>query len=574
MIIAFGRLFLYNWSIDEAYGDLIRSGVRPGFERVSRGSNQFAVAPSRSEEGAAILAIDPHLSWSGPSRFWEFRVHAGEWHGSGVTLPGSPYIGLGHNQHLAWAMTTGGPDTADIYELTLSEDTTQYLYEGEWRDLEVRQAEIAVRGQDPHVRPLYFSHHGPLITIKGNKGYAAATSYDEVANTNEAWYELNFADSYLGAVKAMETLTMFPQNVMVADTAGNIYYQRSGRVPKRPAGFDWSVPVDGSTKATEWLGIHDAKDHLQVLNPEQGYMQNCNIPPDAMMPDSPFQLDASTPYLFASRDHGQQRDHWTNQRGARAVELLEADSSVSVEEAMAYINDIRPYGVDRWLEALRMAHEAFGELAQSDNYEAAVEEVLAWNGELAAASTAALKYDLWRSQLVGTLGRDGISALNPRIDDWYAIIEQREEIPIELSEAQMKAMVKAFSIAVEQIVVQFGSVDADYGDRHRVGRGEESWPVGGGGGRTGVTTLRNIGFESQEDGTEWGTRGQTSTQVVVMSQPPRSWIYIPQGQSDRPDSPHYSDQAEKLFSKRQLKESWWLPEDLAGHIASRTVLER
>ena len=69
MVVAFGRLFVYNWSIDEAYGDLRRGGIEPGFKPAQRGSNQFAIAPQRSAEKAAILAIDPHLSWDGPSRF-------------------------------------------------------------------------------------------------------------------------------------------------------------------------------------------------------------------------------------------------------------------------------------------------------------------------------------------------------------------------------------------------------------------------------------------------------------------------------------------------------------------------
>ena len=80
--------------------------------------------------------------------------------------------------------------------------------------------------------------------------------------------------------------------------------------------------------------------------------------------------------------------------------------------------------------------------------------------------------------------------------------------------------------------------------------------------------------KEREDETRWGERGQTSTQIVVMSKPPRSWLYIPLGQSDRPESPHFADQAEKAFSPRRLKPSWWLPEDLAGHIESRTVLVR
>ena len=158
----------------------------------------------------------------------------------------------------------------------------------------------------------------------------------------------------------MALRVLFPQNVMVADTSGNIYYQRTGRVPKRPAGVDPSLPLDGTTSATEWQGLHDASEHLQVLNPPQGFMQNCNIPPDAMMPGSPFHLDRTLPYLFASLDYGPRRDGWTNQRGARAIELLAADDSVTAEEAMAYITDIHPFGADRWIAALRAADQHAG----------------------------------------------------------------------------------------------------------------------------------------------------------------------------------------------------------------------
>ena len=150
MVVAFGRLFLYSWSIGQAFGDLQAGGIQPGFDEEPRGSNQWAVSPKRSAEGAAILLIDPHLSWWGPSRFWEFRIHAGELHGSGFTLPGVPGIGLGHNADVAWAMTTGGPDTADVYELKLKEDDpTKYLYDGQWRTLTQREITIDVKGVGP-----------------------------------------------------------------------------------------------------------------------------------------------------------------------------------------------------------------------------------------------------------------------------------------------------------------------------------------------------------------------------------------------------------------------------------------
>jgi acyl-homoserine-lactone acylase len=579
MVLAFGRLFLYNWSIDEAYEDLERGGVDPGFERTSRGSNQFAVAPSRSASGHALLAIDPHLSWTGPSRFWEFRVHAGEWEGSGVTLPGSPYIGLGHTRHLAWAMTTGGPDTADVYRLELDPTRTKYRYDGEWLDLEAREVTLQVRDGEAQTHTLWSSHHGPLIAIRDGKGYAAAVSYGDMV-TLEAWYQLNFGRDYTGAVRALDTLSVFPQNVMVADTSGNIYYQRTGRVPVRPEGFDFALPVDGSTSESEWQGVHPSSDHLQVLNPPQGYMQNCNIPPDAMMQGSPFRIEDHPDYLFSGPGYGPARSGWTSQRGARAVELLAADDSVTVEEAMAYINDVEPYGAERWIEALRAAHERHGPdqtdgVQADERYASALEALLAWDGRLARDSRGALLFDSWKRALREALGGDGFAALQEGIDDLWAIVEGREEKPIEVDEAEQRALVAAVAAAAADVEADFGSLDAVYGDRYRVGRDDDSWPAGGGGGgQVGLTTLRNMSWtDERDDHTRRGRSGQTSTQVVELSDPPKSWMYIPLGNSDRAESPHYDDQAEKAFSPRQLKPTWWLPQDLAQHVESRTVLE-
>src|SRR5690606_15753164 len=120
----------------------------------------------------------------------------------------------------------------------------------------VGAATIQVRGEDDVELPLYYSVHGPVVALRDGKAYALKTAYYDVVRGNEAWHLLNFAKDYTGAVDAMATLTMFPQNVMVTDTSGNLYYQRTGRVPMRAEGYDWSRPVDGSTSATEWKGFH------------------------------------------------------------------------------------------------------------------------------------------------------------------------------------------------------------------------------------------------------------------------------------------------------------------------------
>ena len=144
-------------------------------------------------------------------------------------------------------------------------------------------------------------------------------------------------------------------------------------------------------------------------------------------------------------------------------------------------------------------------------------------------------------------------------------------MPLELTAEDLAYLAACFRAGLQEMRKDQGRLDTRWGDVFRVGRGDRSWPVEGGG-SYGTSTLRSVGFERRDDGTWWGTRGQTSTQVIVLSDPVQSWTATPLGQSDRTDSVHYADQAEKLFSRRTLKPTWWRPEELAEHIATREEL--
>jgi acyl-homoserine lactone acylase PvdQ len=581
MVIAFSRLFLQSWSFDDGFRDLRRAGIEPSRELISRGSNQFAIAPSRSAVGAPILLSDTHLPWQGAYRFWEFRIHAGGLRGSGFTLAGVPYIGLGHNENVAWAMTTGGPDTADVYELKLDGDNpTRYLYDGQWKELKKREYKVLVKGTGEQIIRFYDSHYGPLATIRKGRGYAIKSSYAEAVDVNAAWFEFNCAVDYRGAQKGLALLQLFPHNVMVADTSGNIYYQRTGRVPKRPEGYDWSRPVDGSTSKTEWLGFHASSDLLQVANPPQGYMQNCNVPPDAMMEESPFSLEHTIPYIYADLREQEMfgyadRSGWTNSRGARIVELLKADRRITVEKAMAIANDIRPFSAPRWVEVLLEADAKFNSARPTNrDYAAGIQELRSWNYELAADSRAALKYAYWRIQLFEDMGGVRMRNLAQRVDFLREPLGETRK-PLSLSDEELRQAASSFAKAMARLRSNFRTLEKTYGEVFRVGRGDRSWPCEGGmwDGR-GLTTLRSVGYGAERpDHTRWAQSGQTSTGIVVLTKPIQSWTYVPLGQSDRPNSPHFRDQAEKAFSPRKMKSTWWTPEELTGHIKSRTVIE-
>ncbi len=570
MVVAHSRQFMWGWPVGQALIELRKAGMTPNFAGDMRSSNEMAVAPSRTTVGAPILIIDPHLSWWGAQRFWEFRIHAGELHGSGFTLPGSPYVGLGHNDSVAWAMTTGGPDTADIYILELNPaNPRQYKYDGSWRTLAARRISITVKGESkPRELTLYESHHGPIVAQRGNRAYAAKLAYADEVQFGEEFYYFNIARDVTEFRKGLDLNQIMPQNVMIADTSGNIYYQRAGRVPIRPAGYDFSSPVDGSTSRTEWLGIHPARDLISIENPPQGYMQNCNVAPDVMMVDSPLTPDKSKGYIF-----NEAAGH-TSQRAARAVDLLRADSAVSPEKAVAIALDVYCYQFDRWTSALRQADERFGADYRNDSdYQTGLREILGWNGNSGSDSHGALKFYYWRQSLRTAMGA-GYRDLVDGLSDYMAALAKPRSETRPLSDVDLKGLVSGLSAAMRTMRANHNTLDVAYGDVFRVGRGDKSWPVAGGSlVREGMATIRAIGFEEpRSDHTRWGTSGQTSTQVVVLTKPVQSWTQPPIGQSDHPDSPFYRDQAEKLFSQRKMKPTWYQKGDLLKHAVSRTVL--
>lgn len=576
MPVAFSRQFIWGWPAGQAASDLRKIGLRPSYDVDFRWSNEMAVAPDRTAFGAAMLVIDPHLSWFGRQRYWEVRIHAGDIHISGFATAGFPYVNLGHNRHVAWAHTTGGPDTADVYELTLNPNNEEeYLYDGEYRKLTKKTVTYRVKGEaEPRTHTFYYSHFGPIIARDGDKAYAAALAYEEEIGYLESKYYFMIAEDYKDVVKALEVRQIMPQNVMVADTKGNIYYQRTGRTPIRPEGYDFSRPVDGTTSKTKWLGIHPTKDLIQVLNPPQGYMQNCNITPDVMMVDSPMTADKYPEYIF------NQPAMYTHQRATRATELLHENDHMTEQEAIDIALDKKCYQYERWVRELEKA-DAEVDRERPADYKTALRVIKEWDGFSKRDSRGALTYYYWRHALLEKVGEEKNREFIKRVNNYLDIFGHVVEIAVEPFNAEEKELlVEALEEGATRMREHHGSLDAVFGDVFRVGRLDydgdtKSWPVGGGSLRDeGMATLRAIGFtDIREDHTRWGRSGQTSTEVVILSDPIRSYTQPPIGQSDHPDSPHFRDQARELMSKSKMKPAWFQKEELLdGHVRSEQVL--
>jgi acyl-homoserine lactone acylase PvdQ len=553
-VVALGRYIIWGWPEGDAGGDLLRAGVRP--DPVSpRSSNEWIIAASRTADKAPLALIDPHLGWYGEFRFYEARLYGGDLQTAGMAIPGLPFSALGHNRYCSVAMTTGGPDAADVYEEELNPaNARQYRYDGKWRDMAVRKEIIQVK-EGGHITAkrleIVSTHHGPVVAHKDGKAYAMKLPYADQFRLIEQSYAMATAHNLAEMKKALGILQLMEQNIMVATVDGDIFYLRNGRVPVRPKGCNWRRPVPGNTRATEWLGIHPLQDLVQCENPWQGYMQNCNVSPEHMMRWCPL-----VPARYADRPYLFNADLPLHQRAAMVLELLHCNTRVTVEDAVRIALSPQVYNADVWQAKLAAAWEKAGPAARKNPDAAKLYDLVAhWNQRAEADSTGALAYYAWKSGL----GRDVLQA------------DRAGRTPPDVPADKLLAALASGASLLKQ---RYGRLEVNYGDVFRVGRrgGKRTWPVSGGS-VPGLATPRAIGFDTADRKTFLGRSGQTSTQMVQLTRPPRSWTLLPLGESDHPESKHWDDQAEKLFSPGKLKPTYFLDKaELLRHVESKKVL--
>jgi acyl-homoserine-lactone acylase len=550
--IALGRYIIWGWPLGEANGDLERAGIRPD-EINYRGSNEALLAPSRTAMKAPIAIIDPHLSWYGEFRFYQVRVYAGDFNVAGVSVLGAPFPSLGHSRYCSVAMTTGGPDTSDVFEEELNpKNARQYRYDDQWRDMQVRKTTIAVKEGDKIVKrevEIEYTHHGPVVAHRAGKAYAMAIPYaDEVGLTDQT-YESMTARNLDEMKRALSRLQLMAQNVMIATIQGDIFYVRNGRVPIRPAGIDTHRPIRGNTSSNEWRGIHPFSDLVQIANPPSGYMHNNNVTPFAMMKNSPLTPEKYLNYLYNAT-----REMPRHQRGEMGTELLDNAREVTVEQAIDIAFSPQVYRAEEWQTRLKKAWAKAPESLKKSGASELAERIAQWNLRSEPDSEGAMAFYAFKKGLGEEMAK-------------------KVSVPSELSDEQL---LEGLEKGAEWLQRKFGAVKVPYGKYFRVGRagGRRTWPVGGGSvAETGMATPRAISFAAAGD-EMIGRGGQTSTQIVVLTDPPESYSVVPLGVSDHQQSKHWDDQAEKLFSKSKTIRTWFMNRaELMKHVTATKKLQ-
>jgi penicillin amidase len=248
---------------------------------VTLGSNNWVVSGAHTVSGKPLLSNDMHLGHQMPNLWYEAHLRSGDFDVAGVTLPGYPFVIVGHNRRVAWGFTNIGPTVEDAYFETFNA-SGQYLTPEGWKQPELRREVIHVKGGQDVTVDVQLTRHGPIVTelAPGETRKIALrwTLYDGVRNP---FFQVDGAHNWEQFRRAFSEFDAPGQNVVYADIDGNIGYQATGKVPIRAAG-DGSLPVDGSTNAYEWTGYIPFDKLPSVFNPPSGFIgtANARITPD------------------------------------------------------------------------------------------------------------------------------------------------------------------------------------------------------------------------------------------------------------------------------------------------------
>ncbi|MGB0384454.1 MAG: penicillin acylase family protein, partial [Ardenticatenaceae bacterium] len=496
------------------------------------GSNTFSVAPSRTADGSTFLAVNSHQPWSGPVTWYEAHVHSEEgWDMVGALFPGMPVMTVGHNRDLGWAFTVNKPDLTDVYVLDINPDQpNQYRFDGQWRELEVREAPITVkllgRLSWTVTEEVLWSVYGPVIRQDHGTYAIRYAGFGSVA-IYEQLYRMNKAQNFAAWQDAMriEGLPMF--NVGYADREGNIYNLYNGLLPKRSPAYDWAQYLPGDTSETLWQDYLPFDELPQVLNPPSGFVQNCN--------SSPFQTtlglgnpDAATysPTLGI--------EETMSNRALRLLELLGGDESITAAEFEAYKYDM---GFST-------------QSAVADFVDTIVNADWSNDSDLQAAADLLKKWDLQTDpeNKSAALMILTLHFLNESDD---AHIDPSQLGPD--TEVERAVLLDSFTQAVTQLKESYGRLDVPWQEVNRLRRGEVDLGVGGA-----ADVPHAVYGELQEDGRFKGIAGDSYILLVQWDKEgnvhSRSIHQYGSATLDQ-NSPHYADQA-PLFVKRELKPVW------------------
>jgi penicillin G amidase len=357
------------------------------------GSNAWVISGALTEDGAPILANDPHMGLQMPSLWYVASLSAPDLSVSGMSVVGLPNIIFGRNSHIAWGATNMMADTQDLYVLETNPDQpNDYKVNGAWKTMEVHQEEIQIRNDFPATlrKPLEpvriqvrCSHLGPVVSdALGMLDQPVSLRWpalEENDTSYEAIFRLGYAKDWQEFTQALEYLVSPAVNLLYVDTANNIGYVGAGKIPVRKLG-DGSLPVPAADPRYDWQGYIPFAEMPRAFNPKQGYLVNAN---NKIVTDR-------YPY-FISRD-------WAPPARAQRViamieETLKAHGKIRFTDVQKMQGDVKD------LEAIELKDYLLSLVAERSRQSEPLKLLRQWNGEMTREQIPAAIFNMWLRRL-------------------------------------------------------------------------------------------------------------------------------------------------------------------------------
>lgn len=492
----------------------------------SQGSNNWALAPSRTTTGRAILASDPHRVHEQPSLRYVAHLTAPGLDVIGAGEPAVPGVSLGHNDVLAFSLTIHPTDQEDLYVYELHPtDDALYRYGDGWERMREEVEQIPVRGEAPRAVTLRFTRHGPVLhrDLERRRAYALRSVW-QLPGTAAYLASLNYlkARNFADYARALEGWGAPSTNHVVADVDGNIGWAAAGMVPIRPTS-DGLLPVPGDGRH-EWAGIMRSSGLPRAENPATGWLGTAN------------QMNLPDGYDHATKKTGFE---WTDgARFARLSEALAGDRRWSVAETLALQTDVTCVPARRLCAVLARqedTHPAFALLA-------------GWDHRLAADSGPAALFEIWFGKhlvpgVMRALPPEGLAAM-VAVPDTQLVLTLMEQGGHDalLRETLLAAWAEATALlGPDPAQWAWGAIHQGYFE-HPLSRFApdlaarlDAGPAPKGGSNL---TINNNGWRAKDfrviSGVSW-------RMVLDVGNWDASFTINSPGQSGDPDSPHYRD---------------------------------
>ncbi|HEY2678843.1 MAG TPA: penicillin acylase family protein [Steroidobacteraceae bacterium] len=418
----------------------------------AEGSNNWVIAPSRTQTGRPILANDPHRQLGVPSLRYVVGLNAPGLDIIGAGEPALPGVSIGHNADIAFGITIFYIDQEDLYVYELkNDDPDSYRYGSGWEQMKIVRDTIEVKGGESREVVLRFTRHGPVLAqdAAAHRAFALRTAWNEPGVAGyfgssrllkaKNWTDFKAASSAWGAP---------PLNLVYADIQGNIGWAASGRAPVR-RNWDGLMPVPGDGRY-EWAGFHGMDVLPSSFNPVQGFFATAN--------------EMNLPSGYPNEQNRIGFEWVDRSRIDRIMEMLRADTRASLADSMTIQTDTVSTQSRRAVALLASLSSQDSEVAS------ALASLKAWDHNESTSSAAAAIYEVWATQQLGkaTVARVTPAAARKLVGDGHleAVISYLEHPDAALgrdpSAARSAILLESLKAALEELKQRLGTDTATW----------------------------------------------------------------------------------------------------------------